>query len=142
MSERELAKRGAGRDEDERARSLKQSQDLAPVAHQRFELVERIDSFGAREGDHACAAGRHGRDLGAVFLYVPVPGDDQPSLAGGLGYPDVIARGGVGDRAGTANPAALDFATRVAGVRNVSSHLYEDLGQTEDIGVEVELDER
>ena len=54
----------------------------------------------------------------------------------------MIARGSVGDRAGGADPAALDFATRVAGISHVSPHLHEDLGQTEDIGVEVELDGR
>lgn len=97
---------------------------------------------GPGQRDHACTTGLHGLDLSSMLLYVPVPGDDHPSLAGGFGYPDVIGRGGIADGAGSAGPAALDSATWVAWVGNVSSDSNKDLGQAENVGVEVELDRR
>jgi hypothetical protein len=89
------------------------------------------------------AIGRHvgdGLDLGPVFLDAPVAGDDEPFLAGGLGEPDRVERGGVGDGARRPYTTALDWSARVAGVGNVASELDEDLRDAEQVGIDVVMD--
>ena len=103
-------------------------------------MRERADGLLACKVDHACAAGTYRFDLGPMVLNVAIPGDDQPSLAGGFRNPDFIVGIDLRDRAWCPYPAAFDRATWVAWVGDVSSDLYEDLREAEYVSIDVVAD--
>src|ERR1039457_1185430 len=127
-----------GRDVDEWPGFIEKRLDLAPLAHEHFELVERVKGLFAAEDDHAGAAAADRVDLGAVFLDMAVPGDDEPMPPGGLGDPPGIRCVRPRDRARRPVPSALHRAARVAGVRHVSADPNQFLRQAEHVGVYVE----
>jgi hypothetical protein len=93
---------------------------------------------GKRRGiDHACAAGADSLDLGPVLLDLAIARDDEPSLAGGLGNPDLVIGAGLRDRTRRPDPSAFHRAAGIPWIGHVRSDLYQDLRETEHISVDV-----
>jgi hypothetical protein len=82
-----------GRDVYEGPGSVEQRLDLASLAQEHFELVERVNGLVAAQDGHAGAAATDRVDLGALFSDMTVPDDNEPFALGRLGDPAGIRRG-------------------------------------------------
>jgi hypothetical protein len=83
----------------------------------------------------------HRGQLGAVVLDVAVPGDGDPPCAGRHGDPVEVPGVRGRDRAGR-SLALVEYASGVAGIRDVAAEGCDELAEPEDVSVEVEPDLR
>jgi hypothetical protein len=111
------------------------------LTHHDFKLVPSCGSLLAGERDHPGATRTDGFDLSAVVLDAAVSGDDQPPVPSGLGYPYGVIGGGTLDRTGWSGTPVHD-APWVTRVGDFGSERRKDLGQTKDVCIEVEADDR
>lgn len=72
-----------------------------------------------------------------MILNAAVPGDDQPVTTGGLRDPHFVQRGWIGDGAWVSDAAALHLAARISGIDDVTPDQGKDLGETQQVGVDV-----
>lgn len=114
------------------------SSSLSPEGS--LELVPRTVSSLAHEPDHSRIVVTYGGDLRVTGLDLAVPGDDEPAPRRHHGDPLDIRVSDVRGR-GRALPPMHD-ATRITGVGHLGPELYQQLGQPQQILVQVEPDLR
>lgn len=67
----------------------------SPLTHHHLELVPCPPSLLTGKGDHPGTTRPDGLDLSSVMLDAAISGDDQPTVASGLGYPNRVIGGGL-----------------------------------------------
>jgi hypothetical protein len=106
-----------------------------------MELWHEPPSLLTGKGDHPGTTRPDGLDLSSVMLDAAISGDDQPTVASGLGYPNRVIGGGAGDWTGWPRSSVHD-AAGVARIGDIGPESHKDLGWTQDVSIEVEADDR
>jgi len=132
---------GSTGDVDERSRFADESIDFSPTTHEDLELPPGAARILAGKVDHLGAVRSDGVDLGELLLDVAVPGDDEPTLSGHLGDPVWIFGSGHCDRTRWTLPL-LDTGAGITWICEVGALSTEQLGQAENVCIEVETDRR
>ena len=132
---------GSTGDVDERSWRVYESIDFSPTTHEDLKLSPDAAGVFAGEVNHFGAVSSDGVDLGKLVLDVAVPGDDEPTFSGHLGDPVWIFGSRHCDRARW-TLALLDAGAGITWICEVGALSAEQLGQAEDVCVEVETDRR